>query len=80
MAWEVVIAAALALVGSLVGSVLANRRSTGLIAYRIEQLEKEVAEHNSMIDRMYCAESKIAVIERDVKANHARLKNLEERK
>lgn len=36
---EAIIVAALGLVGTLVGSYLANRKSTALIAYRLEQLE-----------------------------------------
>ena len=39
---EAIIVAALGLVGTLVGSYLANRKSTALIAYRLEQLEQKV--------------------------------------
>ena len=40
-----IIVAALALAGSLCGTYCANRRSSALIAYRLEQLEKKFAEH-----------------------------------
>ena len=39
---EAIIVAALGLAGTLIGSYLANRKSTALIAYRLEQLEKKV--------------------------------------
>ena len=41
-----IIVAGLALVGSLSGTYFANRRATALIAYRLEQLEKKVNQHN----------------------------------
>ena len=38
-----IIVAGLALVGSLSGTYFANRRATALIAYRLEQLEKNAS-------------------------------------
>lgn len=35
--------AVLSFIGTLSGAYLANRKSTALIAYRLEQLEKKVA-------------------------------------
>ena len=49
---ESIIAAALALVGTLAGSYFANRRSSVLIAYRLEALEKKVEAHNNLVERM----------------------------
>ena len=54
-----IIVAGLALVGSLSGTYFANRRATALIAYRLEQLEKKVNQHNSVIERQYELEKKI---------------------
>ena len=48
-----IIVAALALAGSLCGTYCANRRSSALIAYRPEQLEKKVEQHNTVIERQY---------------------------
>lgn len=80
MAWEIVIAAALALIGSLAGSILANRRSTSLIAYRLERVEQEVSRYNDLLDRVHCVEKRVSVVERDVSAAHARIKSLEEKR
>ena len=55
-----IIVAGLALVGSLSGTYFANRRATALIAYRLEQLEKKVNQHNSVIERHYELEKKFA--------------------
>ena len=60
-----IIVAGLALVGSLSGTYFANRRATALIAYRLEQLEKKVNQHNSVIERQYELEKKFAEHERD---------------
>ena len=48
---------------SLIGVYLANRKSSALIAYRLEMLEKKVDKHNGLIDRMYKAEGRLDAIE-----------------
>ena len=67
-----IIVAGLALVGSLSGTYFANRRATALIAYRLEQLEKKVNQHNSVIERQYELEH-----ERDYAAACRRIEELE---
>ena len=70
-------AAALALFGSLCGTYWANRRASALIAYRLEQLEKKVHKHNSVIERTYEAERQLDVLtEKQRVANH-RIDDLE---
>lgn len=55
--------AALSLVGTLVGVYLANRKSTALIAYRLEELEEKVNKHNNLVERTYKLEQRMEVIE-----------------
>ena len=69
---ETIIVAVISLVGTLAGSYFSQRKSTALIAYRIEKLEKEVKEHNNFARRMPVVEEQIKVI------NH-RIGELEER-
>lgn len=63
---DTVIAAVLSLIGTLIGSF----GGTQLIKYRIEQLEKKVEKHNSVVERTYLLEEKVKV------ANH-RIEDLE---
>lgn len=56
---EAVIVAVLSLAGTLAGSYFGQRKSTALIAYRLEQLEKKVDEHNSVAERQYRTEEKL---------------------
>ena len=70
-------AVALALFGSLCGTYWANRRASALIAYRLEQLEKKVNKHNSVIERQYELEKKFAEHERDYAAACRRIEELE---
>ena len=58
-----IIVGVLALCGTLGGAYIANRKSTALIAYRIEQLERKVDLHNQVIDRTYKLEAKTKVLE-----------------
>lgn len=60
---ETVIVAALSLVGTLAGAYLANRKSTALIAYRLEELEEKVNKHNNLVERTYKLEQRMEVIE-----------------
>lgn len=74
---EAIIVAALGLVGTLAGSYLANRRSSALIAYRLEQLEQKVSKHNNLVERTYALEESVELIkERQKVANH-RIDDLE---
>lgn len=60
---ETVIVAALSLAGTLAGAYLANRKSTALIAYRLEALEDKVNKHNQLVERTYKLEQQMEVIE-----------------
>ena len=55
---------------SLLGTLLGSFGGTQLVKYRIEQLEKRVEKHNSIVERTYILEEKVKV------ANH-RIEDLE---
>lgn len=57
-----IIVALISLLGTLVGSLGGILVSSKLTAYRIEQLEKQVAEHNGYAKRMPVVEEQIKVI------------------
>lgn len=44
-------------------SVIQNHKTMNLIQYKIEDLTKKVEKHNSIIERTYKLESKVAVVE-----------------
>ena len=74
---EAIIVAALGLVGTLAGSYLANRKSTALIAYRLEQLEQKVSKHNNLVERTYALEEHLAVVDESIKVANHRIADLE---
>lgn len=74
---EAIIVAALGLVGTLVGSYLANRKSTALIAYRLEQLEQKVSKHNNLVERTYALEEAVALMDERVRVANHRIADLE---
>lgn len=74
---ESIIVAALALVGTLAGTYFSNRKSAALIAYRLEALEKQVEEHNNLIDRLYKVELRTELQEEKIKELEKRVKALE---
>lgn len=66
-----IIVALISLAGTLIGSLTGILVSAKLTAYRLEQLEKRVAEHNNFARRMPVIEEQIKVI------NH-RIEDLEQ--
>ncbi len=74
---ENVIVAVLALMGTLAGAYLANRKSSALIAYRLEELEKRVQAHNNLVERTYHLEEKTEVQEEKLRVINHRIEDLE---
>lgn len=56
------ISAIAVIVSGLISAIVSNK----LMAYRIEQLEKKVDKHNSVIDRTYRLEAEVEVIENEI--------------
>lgn len=75
---ENIIVAVLALIGTLAGAYLANRKSSALIAYRLEELEKRVQAHNNLVERTYHLEEKTEVQEEKIRVINHRIDDLEE--
>lgn len=63
---ETIIVAILSLLGTLIGSLGGIMASNKLIAYRIQELEKKVEKHNSVIDRVYNLEKHEALIDEEL--------------
>lgn len=59
--------ALLSLVGTLAGSLLGILASNKLTNYRIEQLEKKVAAHNNLIERVYQLEGEMTEAKHDIR-------------
>ena len=74
---ESIIVAVLGLVGTLAGAYFANRRTTALIAYRLEQLEAKVQKHNNLIERTYQLEERCTLLEEKAKVSNHRIDDLE---
>lgn len=60
---DAVVVALIGLAGSGIGAFGGVLISSKLTQYRLEQLEKQVEKHNSLIDRMYKAEGRLDVVE-----------------
>lgn len=65
--WSSFIAAAVPALGTLVGVIIANRKQTALVAYRLEQLEKKQDKHNNLIERTYKLEQHVDDLEKRIK-------------
>lgn len=74
---ETVIIALISLIGTLGGSFAGIITANKLTNYRIEQLEKKVEKHNSVIERVYKLEKHEAVIDEEIKVANHRIDDLE---
>lgn len=64
---------------SLLGTLIGSYSGTKLLAYRIEQLEKQVEQHNHLIERMYKVEETTAILSNDMKVANHRIDDLEQK-
>lgn len=64
-----VVVAVLALCGTLIGSIAGIMTANKLVVYRIEQLERTVSKHNTVVER-------VALLEQDDKAQWKRIDEL----
>lgn len=74
---ETIVVAILSLVGTLAGAYIANRKSTALVVYRLEQLEEKVNKHNNVIERTFKLEEQEALLEERIKVANHRIDDLE---
>ena len=52
---------------SIIATISSGKKNNDLVIYRINQLEDKVHAHNNLIDRMYSAEKRIAILEDNMK-------------
>ena len=76
MATEIIIAL-ITLAGSAVGTLGGIVINSRMSNYRIEQLEKKVDKHNSLIERTYAIERHNAVVDEEIKVANHRIEDLE---
>ena len=61
-----IIVAIMSLLGTIIGSLGGIIASNKLVIYRIQELEKKVEKHNSVIDRVYKLENHEAVVDEEI--------------
>ena len=76
--------ALITLAGVIITVALGNKKTskdiksqTDLTIYRIDQLEKKVEKHNSVVERVYKLEQKDAVTQEQLKVTKHRIDDLE---
>ena len=72
-----VISSLTGILGSFLGTLAGIMVNSKLTNYIIEQLEKKVDKHNTVIDRVYSLEKHNAVIDEDIKVVNHRISDLE---
>lgn len=62
---------------ALLGTILSNNANHSKTLYRIEQLEKKQDIHNGVIERVYCLEKSVELLDERVKVANHRVEDLE---
>ena len=63
---------------SLAGTFFGTFSGIKLMSYRIEQLEKKVEKHNSVVERQYDIEKITALLSEEIKVANHRIADLEQ--
>lgn len=74
---EAIIVAALSFLGTMCGAWFAHRKSSALVAYRLQELEEKVDKHNQLIERTYKLEQAGAILAEQMKVANHRISDLE---
>lgn len=64
--WVAVISGLCVAIPSLIATMSSNKKTTSLMMYRIEQLEKKQDKHNTLIERTYKLEEDVKLIKEEV--------------
>lgn len=74
---ETIIVGILSLIGTGLGGVISVMTANKLTNYKIEQLQKQVEKHNSMIERTFKLEEHAAVVDEQIKVANHRIADIE---
>ena len=77
MQYETIVVAVLSLIGTLAGAYLSNKKSSALIAYRLERLEEKANGINTIEERVYRIEENQSVVDEKIKNMNYRITDLE---
>ena len=72
-----IVTALIGMIGSAFGALVGVMMNSKMINYRLEQLEKKVQAHNSLIERTYKLEQKDVVQDEKIKVINHRIDDLE---
>lgn len=79
MDWSSIVVAVITALGSFLAVYASNRKSAALTIYRLEQLEKKVALHNNVVERMYKVEESTALLDEKIRVANHRIEDLEKK-
>lgn len=57
-------------VPSVMATIISNNKTTALMNYKIEQLEKKVEKHNNVVERTYGLEEDVRVLKEKMTIYH----------
>ena len=75
--WATIGAALISATAAILVSVIQHRKSTALIEYKVDELKKEVENHNNLVERTFELEKDVEVIRNDIKVANHRIDDLE---
>ena len=74
---DTIVVGLLSLLGTGIGGVISVLTANKLTNYKIEQLQKQVEKHNTIIERTYKLEENAAVMDEQIKVANHRIADIE---
>lgn len=62
-----IISGLFASIPSVVANISSNKKTSAIMEYKIDTLDKKVHEHNNLIERTYKCEERLSVLEEKIK-------------
>lgn len=75
---ENIIISIITLVGTMITAYAGIKKFSSLTDYKLSELSKKVEKHNNLVERMYCAEKNVCLLNEKIDVANRRITDLED--
>ena len=75
---ENIIISMITLAGTMITAYAGVKKFSSLTDYKLNELTKKVEKHNNLVERMYCTEKKIGILNEKISVANHRISDLED--
>lgn len=75
---ENIIISMITLAGTMITAYAGVKKFSSLTDYKLNELTKKVEKHNNLVERMYCTEKKVGILNEKISVANHRISDLED--